>query len=177
MYGTPPSAPGAAVAMSKDKTDLASPISVEAVKLYSGQRLSPSSCKNGCLRQRHKRSFGRHGGAADVHFEPLGAVILRSVASDPNLSLLSQNAANLNSEHKVVSMTFKQFLASQRPRHDAKGDYLRLASADPDFPVSESWEEVQSYMTKRHDNSVLTYAAADVWKEYQASVSKLRKAK
>ncbi len=77
----------------------------------------------------------------------------------------------------MVSMTFKQFLASQRPRHDAKGDFLRLASADPNFPVSESWEEIHSYMTKRHDNSVITDAAADVWKEYQVSVRKLRKAR
>ncbi|TYB83739.1 YozE family protein [Oceaniovalibus sp. ACAM 378] len=77
----------------------------------------------------------------------------------------------------MTSMTFKQFLTSLRPRNDAKGDFLRLARADPDFPDSESWEEIHSYMAKRHDNSVITDAAADVWNEYQVSVRKLRKAR
>lgn len=64
-------------------------------------------------------------------------------------------------------MTFKHFLAGLRAGSNARGDFLRLAKADPDMAEAESWLQLWSLTLLRDLNSELVAGAAAVWKEYQ----------
>lgn len=72
-------------------------------------------------------------------------------------------------------MTFKEFMATCIARHDAQGDFIRLALADAGFPVGASFEELRQYMLKRHSSQTIADAGEFVWKDYRASERKARK--
>jgi uncharacterized protein YozE (UPF0346 family) len=75
-------------------------------------------------------------------------------------------------------MTFKEFLLQRRASHDAKGDFVRLALADPNLPDVTDWQELRPYFIDRHSNEGIFDAGEDVWKEFQASERKaLRQAR
>ncbi|WP_426031077.1 hypothetical protein [Cypionkella sp. TWP1-2-1b2] len=73
-------------------------------------------------------------------------------------------------------MKFKLFLELRKTEYDAKGDFVRLALADPELPDAANWNEFRLYFLQRHKNESVTDAGAFVWKEYQAAKRKEDKA-
>ena len=64
-------------------------------------------------------------------------------------------------------MTFKDYMLQRTATYDAKGDFVRLALADANFPCGAEWEEMQTYIMQRHGNHVLADAGQDVWKDFE----------
>jgi hypothetical protein len=76
------------------------------------------------------------------------------------------------------NVTFREYLSTLRTlrlRSDARGDFLRLATADPSLPDLDSKEAVRAYASTRFGNPIITEAALDVWKQYEAQMCKQRR--
>ena len=73
-------------------------------------------------------------------------------------------------------MSFKTFLSARKATYDAKGDFVRLAASDPNLPDALSWAELQTHMDEQHYSYKISEAGQEVWREYQISEKKLRKA-
>jgi hypothetical protein len=73
------------------------------------------------------------------------------------------------------NVTFREYLSTLRTlkfRSDARGDFLRLATADPSLPDLDAKESVRAYTSTRFDNPIITEAALDVWRQYEALIHK-----
>jgi hypothetical protein len=66
-------------------------------------------------------------------------------------------------------MTFKEYLATQRPRYDAKGDFIRLAQADEAMPEVTTADELRTYVEQRGGYAAVE-AGLTVWDQYQAEL-------
>ncbi len=64
-------------------------------------------------------------------------------------------------------MQFREFLAERRKRHDASGDFARLALADAELPDFTAWDTLSVYL-ERLGNFEAVEAGRTVWAEYQA---------
>ena len=64
-------------------------------------------------------------------------------------------------------MTFRDFMARRRASHDARGDFVRLALADADFPNATEWQVLRHYFLQRHGNADIADVGGDVWKEFK----------
>lgn len=73
-------------------------------------------------------------------------------------------------------MSFKEYLAQRKPRHDAEGDFVRLALADPTFPDVSSWGEIEAHLVSSKATYPMINAARDVWDKHQKVESRTRAA-
>jgi hypothetical protein len=66
------------------------------------------------------------------------------VSSEP----LGVDLLPTNQEARRPSVTFKEYVSARRAGHDASGDFVRLALADPAFPDIASWSELTAYVER-----------------------------
>ncbi len=61
---------------------------------------------------------------------------------------------------------FKDFLVARCRRHDATGDFARMAVADTKLPDFTRWDDLDTYL-ERTGRLKAVEAARTVWMEYQ----------
>lgn len=72
-------------------------------------------------------------------------------------------------------MTFKEYLVISKPTIDQRGDFMRLAMADPNLPNIASWPDLRAYVVTTHSSDQVFSGAALTWKAYLAAVAKARR--
>lgn len=69
-------------------------------------------------------------------------------------------------------MNFQLYLQNNKAPHDVRGDFIRLALSDPEFPDIKTWDELRSYVLDRHNNHQIVDGASLVWKAFEAGERK-----
>ena len=62
-----------------------------------------------------------------------------------------------------------------KPTIDPRGDFMRLALADPALPDITSWPDLRAYAATTHRSDQVFSGAALTWKAYLMAVAKERR--
>lgn len=63
--------------------------------------------------------------------------------------------------------SFREFLRHSKPQSNPQGDFVRDARADRLLPTLTSWEQLRSYLKRRHAVPEAYTPAYRVWQNYQ----------
>lgn len=65
-------------------------------------------------------------------------------------------------------MTFKDFMRNCDAGQDMRGDFLRDARADRQFPEVQTWRELESYLLRCGACEEARKAGRALWREFRA---------
>lgn len=71
-------------------------------------------------------------------------------------------------------LTFREYLASARPRIPAHQDFVADALADRQLPDITKWTQLRSYLFRRHGCREAMRSAFVVWTNYQRYILRER---